>query len=609
MQPLVLDTIWFIPCYSLLGGLLSVLWFPAITRKTGPRPAGYANALLTFASFAHGLLALAAIWGQPPYRQAIAWLQVAGLDLTLPLQVSTLSVAAIVLVTGLNLLAQIYAIGYMEMDWGWARFFFLLGAFEAGMCLLVLCDSLFFSYILLEILTLGTYLLIGYWFNQPLVVTGARDAFLTKRVGDLFLLMGVVALLPLTGTWDFTELARWAQAAQVDPSVVTLVGLALLAGPMGKCAQFPLHLWLDEAMEGPIPSTILRNAVVVATGAWVLVKLEPVLALSPVVMAATVFVGAATALGATAIAIAQIDAKRVLSYSTSAYMGLAFVAVGLQRTDLALVLLLTYAVAIALLVMASGAVIWNSTTQDLTQLGGLWSRRPVSGLAFAIGGIALVGLPPLGGFWSFVPLVEAAIAADRAWLAGVLLLVNGLTAFSLTRAFGSIFAGKPQPMTERSPEVHWPMALPMVFLAGIALHLPLLLRVWGLLPHVDLLLSPLGLAAAGSAILGIAAGVSLYFKRDRRAVRLPVTALQEFFARDFYTATLYERSIVGGVALISRLANWFDRHLVDGAGNLMGLATLLGGQSLRYSTSGTSQIYLLTIAVGIVALIAVVVWR
>jgi NAD(P)H-quinone oxidoreductase subunit 5 len=130
---------------------------------------------------------------------------------------------------------------------------------------------LFFSYVILEVLTLGTYLLVGLWFNQPLVVTGAQDAFLTKRVRDLLLLMGVIALLPLVGTWNFSELSGWAEAANVAPQIVTLLGLALIVGPMGKCAQFPLHLWLDEAMEGPISSTILRNSVVVAPGAWVLI--------------------------------------------------------------------------------------------------------------------------------------------------------------------------------------------------------------------------------------------------------------------------------------------------------------------------------------------------
>jgi NAD(P)H-quinone oxidoreductase subunit 5 len=287
MSQILFESAWLIPCYALIGAIASVIWFPAVTRRTGPRPSGYVNLIMTFLAFLHSAIALQASWNQAPINLSFQWLHVADLDLTCPIEISALTIGATVLVTGLNLLAQTYAIGYMEMDWGWARFFALLAFFEAGMCALVLCDSLFFSYIILEILTLGTYLLVGLWFNQSLVVTGARDAFLTKRVGDLVLLMGVVALLPLAGTWDFSELAIWAKstaAAQIDPNVITLVSLALIAGPMGKCAQFPLHLWLDEAMEAPLPSTILRCSVIVPTGAWVLIKLEPVLSLSPFAM-------------------------------------------------------------------------------------------------------------------------------------------------------------------------------------------------------------------------------------------------------------------------------------------------------------------------------------
>ncbi|HEY9298143.1 MAG TPA: NAD(P)H-quinone oxidoreductase subunit F, partial [Phormidium sp.] len=416
----------------------------------------------------------------------IPWLQVANLDLTLPLEISTVTVGATVVITGLNLLAQIFAVGYLEMDWGWARFFALVAFFEAGMSSLVLCNSLFFSYAILELLTLGTYLLVGFWFNQSLVITGARDAFLTKRVGDLFLLMGVLALYPIAQTWNFTDLAEWASTAQIDPKLAALLGLALIAGPLGKCAQFPLHLWLDEAMEGPLPASILRNAVVVATGAWVLVKIQPVLALSPVTESAMFIVGGATAIGASLISIAQIDIKRALSYLVSAYMGIIFIAVAAEQTQIALLLTFTYSLSMALLVMGVGGVVWNNTTQDLTQYGGLWSRRPVSGFAFIIGGIGLIALPPFGGFWSMLKLVEQ-LWVSYPFLAVLVLAVNAIVAFSLTRTFGLVFAGQVKPMTYRSPEIHWPMALPMTILSGLNLHVPLLLLQWQILPSLETL--------------------------------------------------------------------------------------------------------------------------
>ncbi len=414
----IAQTSWLIPCYPLLGAVISIFWSPALIRRTGPRPVGYINLVTTVFALVHSGWALTEVWHRPAQYLSLSWLQVADLNLTLPLELSALTLGATVVIVILNLLVQIYAVGYLEMDWGWGRMYALLALFEAGMTALVLCDSLFFSYILLEILTLGTYLIVGFWFNQSLVVTGARDAFLTKRVGDLILLMGVLALYPLAGTWNFNELAQWAQAnpavGQAQPLTLALIGTALVAGPVSKCAQFPLHLWLDEAMEGPLPTTILRNSVVVATGAWVLVKLEPVIALSPWTTGLAIAIGAISALGGTMIAAAQIDAKRVLSYLATAYMGLIFIAIGAGQTTAALLLVFTHAVATAVLLMSTGSVILSIITQDITQMGGLWSRRPITGLSFLTGIVGLVALPPFGGFWSLMAMLEG-LWADGRW--------------------------------------------------------------------------------------------------------------------------------------------------------------------------------------------------
>lgn len=274
------------------------------------------------------------------------------------------------LVTVLSLLAQVFALGYMEKDWALARFFALMGFFEGTMSGLAISNSLLLTYALLEMLTLSTYLLVGFWYAQPLVVTAARDAFLTKRVGDILLLMGVVALATMSGSLNFPEIYKWAETAHLSPTTATLLGLALIAGPTGKCAQFPLHLWLDEAMEGPNPASILRNSVVVACGAYVLIKLQPILNLSPLVLTTLVVIGSVTAIGASMVAIAQIDIKRALSHSTSAYLGLVFIAVGMEWTGFALLLLFAHAIAKALLFMSVGSIISTTTNQDLTEVGG-----------------------------------------------------------------------------------------------------------------------------------------------------------------------------------------------------------------------------------------------
>ncbi|WP_448533630.1 NAD(P)H-quinone oxidoreductase subunit F [Parathermosynechococcus lividus] len=601
------DTVWLIPFYSLLGMGLSLIWSPGITRKTGPRPAGYVNIVLTFFSFCHALLATLAIANQPPQYLHWTWLEVAGLHFDVPVEISVLTTTALMLITGLNLMAQVFAVGYMEMDWGWARFFALLALFEGGMAALVLLDSLFFNYVVLEILTLATYLLIGLWFNQPLVVTGARDAFLTKRVGDLILLMGVLAIYPLAGSWNYDDLAAWAATATANPTLITLICLALIAGPMGKCAQFPLHLWLDEAMEGPVPASVLRNAIVVATGAWVLVKLTPVLSLSPVALTALLVIGSVTALGGTLIATAQVDIKRALSYLVSAYMGWVFIAVGLKEPGLAFVFVLTYAVAMSLLMMSIGSIIWNSITQDLRLLGGLWSRRPISGSAFLVGSAGLLAVPPLGSFFPQAELLDTAFA-QLPWVGVVLLLVNTFAAFSLGRTFCLIWGGEVKPMTARSPEVFWPMILPMTVNVGVVLHLPIMMRVFDWViwtqPSVQT-----AAALTLTAVAGWGLAAWIYLGRTiPKPVQLPLPSLQDLLAYDFYTPKLYKATVVGAVDVISRLTDWFDRTLVDGTGNAFGLVTLLGGDRLKYSTTGQFQAYILTIIVGTAILGIAICW-
>jgi NAD(P)H-quinone oxidoreductase subunit 5 len=618
MSNLWVESIWLVPCYPFLGGILSALWFPSIIRKTGPRPAGYLNALLSFVALVHSIFAFIAIRELPAQNFSISWLQVAGLDLTIPVEVSAITVGALLVITGLNLLAQVFAIGYLEMDWGWARLYLLLGLFEAGMSALVLCDSLFFSYILLEILTLSTYLLVGLWFNQALVVAGARDAFLTKRSGDLLLLMAVLAIYPLTGTWDYDKLDVWAQTAQqVDPNLITLVCLGLIAGPMAKCAQFPLHLWLDEAMEGPLPASILRNAVVVTTGAWVLVKLQPVLELSPLAMTFMVIIGAISAIGGALLAIGQVDVKRVLSYLVSSYMGVIFIAVGTEQTDAAFVLMIVHAFAASLLLMSVGQVIWNAVTQDLRQFGGLWGRRPISGLGFLVGAFSAVALPPLGGFWAMLNLVDG-LWDTHPELVAVVLAVNLFSGFALIRCFSLVWGGKSSPMTARSPEVFWPMLLPTVTMLGFALHIPQILAVLGLLPAWNQIHYDHALALTAASSLGCVVAAVLYLN-PKVAKPLPVPRLAQYTV-DFFswvpneapgrkdpvvfsspnglTPTLYRRGVVLVVDWISQFTAWFDRYFVDGLSDLFGTITIFSGQTLRYITGGQSQFYLLTILLG-----------
>lgn len=595
MNQFLFLTSWWVPFYSLMGALLTLPWGIGIIQRTGPKPAAYLNLLTTFLAFAHSLFAFNEIWDREPAKLLITWFKAADLDLSISLELSPVSIGATVLITGLSLLAQIYALGYMEKDWSLARFFALFGFFEAALTGLAISDSLFLSYALLEVLTLSTYLLVGFWYAQPLVVTAARDAFLTKRVGDLLLLMGVVTLSTFAGSLNFSDLYEWAQTANLSPVTSTLLGLALIAGPAGKCAQFPLHLWLDEAMEGPNPASVLRNSLVVAGGAYLVYKLQPILALSPVALNALVIMGTVTAVGATLVSIAQIDIKRSLSHSTSAYMGLVFLAAGLQQGGVALMLLLTHAIAKALLFMSSGSVIYTTSTQDLTEMGGLWSRMPATTTAFVVGSAGMVTLLPLGSFWAMLSWADGFVNISP-WVIGVLVLVNGLTALNLTRVFRLVFWGTPQQKTRRTPEVGWQMAFPMVSLTVLTLLLPLMLQQWYLLPDWSSINWYVALLLLASTVTGLTIGSTVYLhKAWSRSRILAWRFIQDLLGYDFYIDRIYSLTIVNAVALLSKISAWSDRYLVDGLVNLVGFATILGGQSLKYSISGQSQGYMLTI--------------
>lgn len=610
--PLSLQLAWLIPLYGFSGMLLSLPWAWGWLPRQGPRPAAYLNLLVTLLAVVHGALVAWEVNLHGPAHLAIPWFSSADLSLSLGFDLSPTNLAALALVTMLSLLAQVFALGYLDKEWSLARFYGLVGFFEGALCGVVLSSNLFMSYFLLEMLTLSTYLLVGFWYAQPLVVTAARDAFLTKRVGDVLLLMGVVALSAWAGSMEFTDLYSWAAAAHADGSLTplagTLLGLGLIAGPMGKCAQFPMHLWLDEAMEGPNPASILRNSAVVTAGALVLLKLMPLLLLSPVATDVLLAVGTISALAGALVALAQVDLKRACSYGTTSYVGLVFIAIALQQPGIALLLLFSHALAKALLFMGVGSVIAATNCQDLTELGGIGSRMPATATAFVVGSAGLVGLLPLGCFWCFGLGVEALLAGTPAF-AAVLLITNALTAVNLCRVFRSVFLGPVMPKTRRTPEVIWLMALPMVSLSVLVLLTPLLLARLDPVPGLASFPWPIGLAVVGSGLLGVGIGARLPLDAVRnRSSPQALRGLQDLLAFDFYSEAAYRSTLVALVAALARLSDWLDRRLVNGVVNGFGRLSLQSAEGLKLGVSGQLQSYLLTAVVAIVTLAASLAW-
>lgn len=607
MSEILLKYVWLIPVYSLLGAILTLPWSTGMVRRTGPRPAAYFNLLMTFLGFIQGSIAFRHSWGQETQKMVFDWLQVADLDLSISIELSPVSLGTLELVTLISLSAQIYALGYMERDWSLARFYGLMGFFEAALGSLALSDSLFFSYALLEMLTLSTYLLVGFWYAQPLVVKAAKDAFLTKRVGDIILLMGLVALSSYGAGLSFSDLEAWANTSPLPPVTSALIGIALIAGPTGKCAQFPLNLWLDEAMEGPNPAGIMRNSIVVSAGAYLLIKLQPVFSLSPIASTTLIVIGSITAVGTSLMALAQIDIKRTLCHSTSTYLGLVFIAVGFGNEDIALLLLFTHAIAKALMFMSAGAIISTTSNQDITEMGGLWSRMPATTTAFVVGSASLIVLLPLGTFWTMQRWLNGSWVIPG-WLLGILIFVNTFSALNLVRVFRLVFLGEPQSKTRRAPEVGWSMAVPMVGLSLVTLFMPRIPQTWPYwlsnIAPVDVsndLTIKIGLPLLiGSGLLGCILGASLELRRAwARPTQFILRFFQDLFAYDFYQDRLYQLTVVAAVGFLAKCSAWMDRYVIDGAVNLVSLVTIFSGNALKYNVSGQAQFYLLTIIFGV----------
>ncbi len=606
--PLSIQLSWLIPLYGFSGMLLSLPWATGWIRRNGPRPAAYLNLLVTLLAVLHGSLVLRAVLALGPQHLDIAWFSAADLDLRIGFDLSLTNLAALELVTFMSLVGQVFALGYLDKEWSLARFYALVGFFEGAMAGVVLSSNLFMSYFLLEMLTLSTYLLVGFWYAQPLVVTAARDAFLTKRVGDVLLLMGVVTLSAWAGSLEFNDLYAWSANETLPALGATLLGLALIAGPMGKCAQFPMHLWLDEAMEGPNPASILRNSVVVTCGAVVLLKVMPLLLISPVAIDVLLAVGTISALGGALVAISQVDLKRACSYSTTSYLGLVFIAIALQQPFIALLLLFSHALAKAVLFMSVGSVIATTNCQDLTELGGLGSRMPATTTGFLVGAAGLTGLLPLGCFWSFGLMVEG-LSSRAPFFAAVVLLTNGLTALNFTRVYRQVFMGSPHPKTRRTPEVNWLMALPMVTVAVLVLVTPLVMARIDRVPGIGAFSVVTALALVGSGLAGLLVGSLVPLDTFwSRSVRQPLRVLQDLLAYDFYTDRIYRATIVAFVAGLARITNGFDQLVVNGLVNRIAGVSMASAESLKLGVSGRLQTYVFTVVAAIVLLIGSLSW-
>ncbi len=572
---------------------------------------------------------------------SLHWLPLGDLKVDLGLRLDPLSLLMLLVVTGVGSVIHIYSYGYLRGDRSVGRYFASLSLFMFSMLGIVLANNLVMLYIFWELVGVCSYLLIGFWYERPAAADASQKAFLTNRLGDFGFLLGIILVWATLGSVNFDELQlRLLKAPEAWGGVAALAGGLIFCGAMGKSAQFPLHVWLPDAMEGPTPvSALIHAATMVAAGVYLLCRVFFLFGSQSVWPAPLAFLngwtaldlvawsGGFTALLAALIAIQQNDIKRILAYSTLSQLGYMVMAVGLSTPragpTAAMYHLTTHAFFKALLFLGAGSVITACHhEQDIWRMGGLKKKMPVTFWTFLFGALALCGVPPFSGYFSKDEIL--AVAAERSVLLFIVAsLVALLTTFYMTRLVLVGFLGAPRSEAaeharESPPIMTWPLvilAVPTVLAGffgldafyGRQLAAEATARPGG---FFEQLFAPFGDAPL-AALIGLGAvafGFSLAYTLYREAGRDPLPARLGWLSRAmrdrFYFDELYGALIGLTHERLARLANWFDRWIVAGLAvrGLHGSAEILG-RGLRLLQTGNVQTYAFLFVAGVVVLL------
>jgi NADH-quinone oxidoreductase subunit L len=526
---------------------------------------------------------------------------------TAGVMVDGLSGTMLLLVTLVSLLVQVYSLGYLDDESAPAlgRYYTYQSLFAFSMLGLVLAPTFLQLFVFWELVGLCSYLLIGFWYERPAAARAAVKAFWVTRLGDVGLVLGIVMLWAASGTFEFSALFAMARQGQLPLEGLTAIMVLIYLGAVGKSAQFPLHVWLPDAMEGPTPvSALIHAATMVTAGVFLVTRAMPLFALVPDVLALIAWVGAFTALLAATMACVEDDIKRVLAYSTVSQLGYMMAAAGAGAPAAGFFHLGTHGVFKALLFLAAGAVIHAVGTNDIHRMGGLFRALPQTGLVFVIGSLTLAGVWPLAGFFS----KEAVLAG--VWESGLvgpflmLALTALLTAFYMFRVVFIAFFGRAHDAHAHPHDAPPLMAGPLWVLAGLSVGLGLYFAAGHQpeMPHAGawLLVLSLGLAGAGIALAWAT------YQRQAIAAGLWSRAFApiDFMARRRYGLDALYAGLYRGLLLVfSRVIGWLDRYVVDGVLNALSAGTLRAGDLARRIQSGQPQDYVYGVAFGVLALL------
>ena len=563
--------------------------------------------------------------GAPLVQTVFTWAQFADRSFEIAFYFDRLTAVMVLIVTGVGSLIHIYSTGYMHEDKSYARYFAYLNLFLFFMLMLVLGRSLLVLFVGWEGVGLASYLLIGFWFEDPAKAAAGKKAFITNRVGDAGFLLGMFLLYRALGTLEMDQINAAFLAGPVAVSA-SLVGVFLFIGATGKSAQIPLHVWLPDAMAGPTPvSALIHAATMVTAGVYLVARLHGIFLHAPEASALVATIGVATAFFAATIALVQTDIKKVLAYSTISQLGFMFLAAGVGAYGVAVFHLYTHAFFKACLFLGAGSVIHAmSGEQDIRKMGGLARKIPITFVTFAIATAAIAGLPPLSGFFSKDEILWFAFASDRGgmpWLFVAAAATALMTAFYMFRLLWLTFFGTGRMDEKTAHHIHespWSMSGVLVVLAVLStvggfFSVPHFLE--GMLP-----LPPIRAGAASAhmpivigsvviALVGLAAAGWFYMRNGARAerARAHVQPLHRVLSGKYYIDELYE-------ALIGRPLQWIsdrvflrlgDRFLIDGT--LDGMASTARGAAGLLSRVQTGNLHFYAFLV-LAGLAAVLLW-
>jgi len=624
--------IFLLPFFSLI--IISFILRPFFNNR--PKISGYVTIGAIGISCIFSFWVLAAVLAAPGHKldiPDIQWMVVGDLNVQIGLIVDSLTAVMLVVVSFVSLMIQIYSQGYMKGDPGYHRYFAFMSLFTACMLGLVMADNLVFLFLFWEGVGLGSYLLIGFWFHRPSAANAAKKAFIVTRFGDFGFLAAILLLFYSTGTFNIEELHGLAVAGVLAGTTLTWAAIGIFSGAVGKSAQFPLHVWLPDAMEGPTPvSALIHAATMVAAGVFLVARFFPLFEHSPVALTTVAIIGGFTAIFAASMGLVMTDIKRVLAYSTISQLGYMMLGLGVGGVAVGIFHLFNHAFFKALLFLGAGSVSHSTGTFDMREMGGLRKAMPWTYATFLIASLSIAGIWPLAGFWSKDEILASSFTNNPV-LFYIAMITVFMTAFYMFRAVFITFGGEYRGGAASSRSGHgggklhespMVMIVPMVVLSILSVasgwfnvtgsfdqflghgvsggEHGFISSFFGMLAH------PLALISLLVAVLGIFLAYAMYSAKwlSAEAVGRVFKPLYTLFSRKYWFDELYERVIVVRVLVdgIFWALSIFDSRVVDGAVNGVATGTAEASGAMRRAQTGQLQVYGIAIAIGVIAIAA-----